>query len=145
PATNDAAIVWLLVTLWNVYPATAPTDTPSTCTSAIEKQLLAEMVNAWSAPFGTGTAPEGEIVPPAPAVAVMVVLTTWTTAPAAERPVSVTDTEGCPTWTSARAEGVAGGGASRRATRTPNELLASTNSSAVHTVWSSSGSTVVCE
>ena len=32
---NDAWIVWLALTLLNVYEATAPCDTPSTSTSAM--------------------------------------------------------------------------------------------------------------
>jgi hypothetical protein len=40
-----ADIVWLEVTLLNVYELTAPTDTPSTRTFAMVYPVLAVMVN----------------------------------------------------------------------------------------------------
>src|SRR5438105_2919019 len=67
-----AAIVWFAVTFENVYDAIAPFDTPSTSTSAIVWHASGEIVNDWFAPQPTDTAPLGEIVPPAPADAVIV-------------------------------------------------------------------------
>src|SRR5205085_2182780 len=69
---NVAAIVWLAVTFANVYAATAPTEPPSTVTSAIVWQASGAIVYACEPPHATGVAPAGAIEPPAPALAVRV-------------------------------------------------------------------------
>src|SRR6185369_1073693 len=69
-----AVIVWPAWTPVNVYVLTAPTETPSTTTSAIVSQPSGVMVNAWSEPQPGLTVPDGVIVPPVPAVATMLVL-----------------------------------------------------------------------
>src|SRR5262249_7395394 len=67
-----AAIVWFAVTLVNVYEPTAPTDEPSTVTSATWNPEFGVIVKAWFAPCATTTAPLGAIEPFAPALAVIV-------------------------------------------------------------------------
>ena len=51
---------------------TAPTETPSTSTSATCWQALGEIVKLWLAAQLTETRPAGLMLPPEPAVALMV-------------------------------------------------------------------------
>jgi len=67
-----AEMLWLAVTLLNVYEVTAPFDTPSTVTLLIAYPDAGVMVNPLLVPEATLTLPDGEIDPPAPALAVMV-------------------------------------------------------------------------
>ena len=67
-----ADIVCAAVTLLKVYELTAPTDAPSTRTFAMVYPVFAVMVKVLFAPWLTETEPEGEMVPPVPAEAVMV-------------------------------------------------------------------------
>jgi hypothetical protein len=68
---NEAAIVWVLAeTGGKVYDATAPTDTPSTSTSAMVWHASGVIVKEGVEPGITGTVPAGSIAPPAPALAV---------------------------------------------------------------------------
>lgn len=71
-AVKAAAIVWLAVTFENVYDVGAPWFTPSTVTEDTEYPDDGVMVNVLLAPRFTETAPEGVMVPFAPAEAVMV-------------------------------------------------------------------------
>jgi hypothetical protein len=59
-------------TFENVYDVTAPTETPSTRTSSTAKFAAGAIANVVSRPATTGTAPDGVIVPLAPADAVIV-------------------------------------------------------------------------
>src|SRR5207249_841609 len=68
---NVAEIVCVVVTLVNVKLEIAPCDTPSTFTSAIVWHPSGEIVNVWFEPQFTLTVPDGEMVPPVPADAVM--------------------------------------------------------------------------
>ena len=67
-----AAIVCAAVTLVKSNVVTAPTEPPSTSTSATWRPASGVMANAWSAPQFTTTLPDGLIVPPVPALAVIV-------------------------------------------------------------------------
>jgi hypothetical protein len=58
--------------LLKVYVATAPTDEPFTRTSEIRYPELAVIANVRLVPLDTTTLPDGEMVPPVPAEAVMV-------------------------------------------------------------------------
>ena len=69
---NCACIVWLAVILLKVKEVTAPFDTPSTVTLETVYRLLGVIVYVLLEPLVTETAPEEEIVPPAPAEAVIV-------------------------------------------------------------------------
>src|SRR5450432_690477 len=71
-AEKVAEMVWFAVTLLKVLDATAPTETPSTRTLAIEKLVLGVMVKACDCPWMTVLTPAGAIAPLAPAEAVMV-------------------------------------------------------------------------
>ena len=75
-ALKDAAMVWAAVTFVNVYDCRAPAETPSTVTSAISYPADGVIVNVWLDPLFTVTVPEGVIVPPVPAEAVMLQVTT---------------------------------------------------------------------
>ena len=58
-------MVWLVMTLVNVYELTAPTEWPSTRTSVIQyRALVTVIVKVASNCFITCTAPAGLIVPP---------------------------------------------------------------------------------
>src|SRR5438093_1607032 len=67
-----ASIVWFARTLVKVYEVTAPTELPSTWTSATWWLALAEMVKLWPTVAFTVTAPDGVMLPLAPADAVIV-------------------------------------------------------------------------
>jgi hypothetical protein len=63
---NDATMVWLVTTFENVYVDMVPFDTPSIRTLAIWYPLALLIVKVWLWPYGTLTAPAGEMVPPVP-------------------------------------------------------------------------------
>jgi hypothetical protein len=67
-----ADMVWLEFTFVNVKELTAPTDEPSTRTSAIRYPVLAVIEKVWLEPPLTATAPEGDMEPPVPADALIV-------------------------------------------------------------------------
>ena len=67
-----AAIVWSLTTFVNVTRVRGPTDTESTNTSATWRPGSGEMKKVMLAPSSTSTAPLGKMLPPGPAVAVIV-------------------------------------------------------------------------
>src|SRR5882672_11907026 len=67
-----AVIVWFAPTFVNVWLPTAPTETPSTRTSAMVWHASGVIVNVWSSPQLTATLPLGLMAPPAPADAAMV-------------------------------------------------------------------------
>ena len=69
---NVALMVWFAVTFVNVWLVTAPTEAPSTSTFATWNPAIAPIVKLWFAPEFTTTAPLGEMLPFAPADAVMV-------------------------------------------------------------------------
>ena len=71
-AAKLADIVWLEFTFVNVNELTAPTDEPSTRTSAIRYPVLGVIVKVWFDPPLTATAPEGDMEPPVPADALIV-------------------------------------------------------------------------
>src|SRR5258706_5819649 len=62
-----AEIVLPPATFVKVYDPTAPTETPSTRTSAIVWQASGAIVKVWSLPQGTVTGPLWLICPPTPA------------------------------------------------------------------------------
>ena len=64
--------MWFPLTLLNPYELTAPTEAPSTFTSAIVYPFVGVMVKVWPPPLLTLTFPDGEIEPPELAAAVMV-------------------------------------------------------------------------
>ena len=70
-AAKVASMVWLAATLGKVNVGTTPTEAPSTSTSEMLKPLLGVMLKVRLAPADTWTDPDGEIVPPVPAIAVM--------------------------------------------------------------------------
>ena len=65
-------MVWFAATLVNAYELTAPTEEPSTFTSATLYPVVGVIVKVLLAPPLTLTDPDGEIEPPAPAEAAMV-------------------------------------------------------------------------
>jgi hypothetical protein len=64
--------MWLAFTFVKVKELTAPTDDPSTRTSAMRYPEFGVIVNVWVAPPLTATAPDGETEPPGPADALIV-------------------------------------------------------------------------
>ena len=71
-SSKVALMVWFAATLLNVYVLIAPLDTPSTVTAEILCPVPGVMAKVLLPPLVTATLPEGEIVPPVPADAVIV-------------------------------------------------------------------------
>ena len=70
--TKLAEMLWAAVTLEKVYVLTAPTETPSTMIPSILKPLFGVTVKLWLPPSITEVLPLGEMLPPPPALALIV-------------------------------------------------------------------------